>query len=136
MYIAWLQALVAMLGSLYFSEILRLPPCNLCWYQRILMYPLVVILAVGIIRKDKAVPYYVLPFSALGIVISFYQYMLQAGVISESQAPCSVNIPCTTQYLEFFGFVTIPFLSLLAFLVITLCMIVFTRYNYSHEPRK
>ncbi len=123
LYIALLQALVATLGSLYFSEIAKLPPCVLCWYQRILMYPLVIIIAVGIIRKDKYLPFYVLPLSIFGFVIALYHYLLQRGILPESTAPCIQGISCTTKQVEWFGFVTIPFLSLVAFAVVTSCML-------------
>jgi len=122
LYIAFAQALAAMLGSLYYSQILHYAPCVLCWYQRILMYPLVLILAVGIMRRDKNVPYYVLPLSIIGIGFALYHYLLQRGIIPDSLAPCSLGVSCTTKYVEYFGFVTIPFLSLLAFVVITACM--------------
>lgn len=127
LYIAWLQALVATLGSLYFSEIAKFPPCILCWYQRICMYPLVAILAVGIYRKDKNVPFYVLPLSLTGLLIALYHNLLYYKIIPESAAPCISGISCTTKYIEWFGFVTIPFLSLVAFAVITACMIFFMK---------
>lgn len=123
LYIAFLQALVATLGSLYTSEIAQLVPCLLCWYQRILMYPLVLILAVGIYRRDKGLPYYVLPLSVLGFFIALYHYLLQRGVIPESIIPCSLGISCASRLVEWYGFITIPFLSLIAFAVISLCML-------------
>lgn len=125
LYIALLQAIVATLGSLYFSEIAHLIPCVLCWYQRILMYPLVVIIAVGILKKDKYLPYYVLPLSITGLLIAIYHYLLQMGVIPESAAPCVAGISCASRLVEWFGFITIPFLSLVAFAVITSCMVFF-----------
>jgi len=127
LYIAWVQALVATLGSLYFSEIAHYIPCVLCWYQRILMYPLVVILSVGILRKDKNVPYYVLPLSVLGLAIAIYHYLLQMDVIPESVAPCVAGISCASRLAQWFGFVTIPFLSLIAFAVITASMVFFIK---------
>ncbi len=108
---------------MYFSEIAHLPPCVLCWYQRILMYPLVLIIAVGILRKDKGLPFYVLPLSILGMGVALYQYLLQRGILPNSIAPCTLGVSCTTKYVEYFGFVTIPFLSLMAFGVITACMV-------------
>ena len=122
-YFSWLTATVATGGSLYFSEIAHLPPCVLCWYQRILMYPLVLIIAVGILRKDKGLPFYVLPLSILGMGVALYQYLLQRGILPNSIAPCTLGVSCTTKYVEYFGFVTIPFLSLMAFGVITACMV-------------
>lgn len=127
LYIAWMQALAALLGSLYFSEIAGLPPCILCWIQRIFMYPLVVIIAVGIYRRDKSVPYYVLPLAIPGFFVAFYQHLLQVGVISEKLAPCTVGISCVTKYWSLFDFITLPLLSVVAFAVVTLCMVIFLR---------
>ena len=73
-YLAWVQALVAMTGSLFFSEVMRLTPCILCWYQRIPMYPLVVILAVGILLHDARLRWYVLPLSVSGLVVAAYHH--------------------------------------------------------------
>lgn len=123
-YIAFAQAFLATMGSLYFSEIAGFPPCILCWYQRICMYPIVAILTVGILTKDKRVGLYVLPFSVIGMIISIYHNLLYYNIIPESIAPCMAGISCTTKFIEWFGFVTIPFLSFLAFAIITVCMII------------
>ena len=124
-YIAFLQAWIATLGSLYFSEIRHFTPCPLCWYQRILMYPLIFILAVAIIRKDKNVAYYVLPMSILGAVIALYQYLLQMGTaIKNIPIQCDAFGSCEQIETIYFGFITIPFLSLAAFVIISLLMII------------
>lgn len=122
-YLSWIVATLATAGSLYVSEVAQLPPCVLCWYQRILMYPLMVIIAVGILRKDEGLPFYVLPLSILGTGVAFYQYLLQQGILPDSLAPCTLGISCTTKYGEWFGFITLPFLSFLAFTIITICMV-------------
>lgn len=93
------------------------------------MYPLTFILAIGIARKDKDLPYYVLPLSIVGMAFALYHYLLQVGVISESIAPCVAGVSCLQRYDTWFGFVTIPFLSLLAFAFITVCMVVFKKYG-------
>ncbi|MSU75977.1 disulfide bond formation protein B [Patescibacteria group bacterium] len=131
-YVAWAQALVATCSSLYYSEIAHLVPCLLCWYQRILMYPLVIIIGVSILRKDRGLPAYVLPFSILGMGFSAYHYLLQQGIIAEALAPCQAGISCTTKQIEYFGFITIPFLSFLAFTLITVCMMIMIRKS-QHE---
>src|SRR3989344_142120 len=96
LYIAFIQAWVATLGSLYFSEIKHLEPCVLCWYQRILMFPIAIILAVAIIRKDKNVAYYVLPLSILGALVAFYQYLLQMTALKQvNLISCSSLEPCS-----------------------------------------
>lgn len=129
MYLAWLTALVSALGSLVLSEIMGLVPCVLCWYQRILLYPLVVILFVAIIRKDRGVYHYVWPFSALGMVFAFYHFLIQKGVITEALVPCKFGVSCTTKYFEYFGFINIPFLSLAAFAFITFCIFLFHKHH-------
>ncbi len=125
LHIAWFQALVATLGSLFFSEISHFPPCSLCWYQRIFMYPIVFIIPVGILKKDKNLPFYVLPLTAVGALIAFYHNLIYSGIIPDRFSPCFAGVSCTTKFIELFGFITIPFLSLSAFLVIAVCMLIF-----------
>jgi disulfide bond formation protein DsbB len=128
-YIALIQAIAATVFSLYASEVLHLVPCILCWYQRILMYPLIPLLIVGILRKDKGLPLYVLPLSLLGIGIAFYHYLLQQGIVGSSLVPCQTGVSCATKYIVWFGFITIPVLSLAAFSVITLCMLIAKKHT-------
>ncbi len=129
LYLAWTQALVAMLGSLFFSEILKYPPCVLCWYQRICIYPLVLIIPVGIVNKDKNLPLYVLPLSIVGLIISLFHNLLYYKWIPDTLAPCVSGVSCTTKFIEWFGFVTIPLLAFIAFLVITICMLIYWKTN-------
>lgn len=136
LYLAWFQAVIATLGSLFFSEVMKFPPCVLCWYQRICMYPLVFILAAGILAKDKRLPIYTLPLSITGLVIAIYHNLLYYKLIPESIKPCQLGISCTTKYIEWFGFVTIPFLSLVAFTVITASIIIYYFYHKSYDNRK
>ena len=127
MQLALVIALVSTAGSLYFSEIMKLPPCALCWYQRIFMYPLVVIISVGVWKKDKNLPYFILPLSIIGILISFYQNLLYYNIIPESTSPCILGISCTTRQIEWFGFITIPLMSLTAFITITVLTLLYKR---------
>lgn len=122
-YISFAIALSGVLGSLYFSEIAGYTPCLLCWWQRILMYPSALILAVGIIRSDKNLAYYVLPFSLLGIPIALYQELLQIGVLEETIQSCVEGVSCAVKYIDWFGFITIPFLSLVAFTTVSALML-------------
>ena len=125
LYIAFTQAWVATLGSLFFSEILHFRPCVLCWYQRILMYPLAIILGIAIMRKDKNIAYYVLPLTLLGVTIATYHYLLQMTPLAEiTPISCSAYGPCSEIQAMFLGFITIPFLSLTAFVVISTMMII------------
>ena len=121
LYLAWIQACIATLGSLYFSEVMDLPPCVLCWYQRILMYPLSLIIAIGIWRRDSALYLYVLPLSTLGLGIATYHNLLYYGILPKSIQPCLLGVSCTTRQIEWLGFITIPMMSLLAFTVISAC---------------
>lgn len=128
-YIAWLQALVAMISSLFFSEVMKLEPCLLCWYQRIAMYPLVLILGLGIALKDKQMKLYALPFSIIGLCIAGYHNLLYYGIVSEGIVPCSVGIPCTVRQIEWLGFISIPLLALVAFAVTTISLIFYKKEN-------
>ncbi len=122
LHLAWLIALTGMVGSLFFSEVMDLPPCVLCWYQRIAMYPLVLIIAVGIILRDPRVKLYALPLSLIGLVIAAYHNLLYYGMITEALTPCTEGVPCTARQLELFGFVTIPMMGLIGFLAISACL--------------
>jgi len=125
LYVAFIQATVATFGSLYFSDVMNLPPCVLCWYQRIAMYPLVFIFAVGIIRKSRDIVFFALPLSLTGLVIAIYHNLLYWKILPESIAPCTAGISCTTKFFEWFGFVTIPLMALMSFAVINICMLLF-----------
>lgn len=124
LYVALLAAWIAMLGSLYFSEVAGYIPCAFCWYQRILMYPLALILAVGLLRRDRSLPFYVLPLSILGIGFAIYHYLMQKTAFFRDLSTCEVGVPCTGIWINWFGFVTIPFLALIAFFVITMMTVI------------
>lgn len=126
-YVAWTQALVATTGSLFFSEVLGFAPCVLCWYQRILMYPLIVVLGVGILLRDSHLRSYVLPLSALGLAVATYHNLLYFGVIPEGASQCVLGVSCTIRYLSLLGFIDIPQMSLIAFGVITGAMLLYHR---------
>ena len=130
-YVGFSMALIATMGSLYLSEIKHLPPCVLCWYQRICMYPLVVILGVGILRRERAIYHYVLPLAAVGWLIALYHSLIQWKVISDALSPCVQGISCTTVQINLLGFITIPFMSLVAFSIIILSMIMLMKYEGS-----
>lgn len=119
MFWSWAIAIIATLGSLFFSEVKGYIPCTLCWYSRILMYPLVVILGISAVRKDYGQARYVLPLSMLGVAVASFHYALQKTSWFDSAGHfCSVG-SCTAQYINWFGFMTIPFLALVAFIAIT-----------------
>jgi disulfide bond formation protein DsbB len=121
-YAAWVLALMGMAGSLFFSEVMQLPPCVLCWYQRIAMYPLVVIIAIGIVTRDASMKMYALPLSVIGLGIAIYHNLLYYGFIPEIITPCTEGVPCDAVQLEWLGFITIPLMGLLGFATITTCL--------------
>ena len=123
-YGALLTAWIAMSGSLYFSEVRHYVPCALCWYQRILMYPLALLLVVGLLRRDRHLAYLVLPFSIIGQGVSTYHYLIQKTTIFGAPTACSAGVPCSTAWINWFGFVTIPFLAMVAFMMITVFCVV------------
>lgn len=119
---AWVTALVATGGSLYFSNVAGLLPCELCWFQRIFMYPLVLVLGVGLLRRDAGVWRYGLPVSLVGLVISVYHVLLQYNPALEA-VPCSTGTPCSMRYLAVYGFVSIPVMAGAGFLLISLLLV-------------
>jgi disulfide bond formation protein DsbB len=119
----WLIAAAATLGALFFSEVMELPPCVLCWYQRIFMCPLVLLLPLGLFPFDPKIIRYALPLAAVGGLIAVFHLLLAAGVIPENVAPCSQGVPCSETQIAWLGFVTIPLLSVLAFSAICALLI-------------
>ncbi len=119
LFVCWLLVAAATLGSLFFSEVMELPPCSLCWVQRIFMFPLAVVLLVGLFPFDPGVVRYALPLAAIGGAVALYHLLLQVGIIPESAAPCREGVSCTDAQVEIFGFVSIPMLSLLVFASVT-----------------
>jgi disulfide bond formation protein DsbB len=121
--LAWVVATVATLGSLYYSEVAHLPPCKLCWFQRIAMYPLPVILGIAAWKRDRGVRRYVIPLAGIGAAISTYHYQLERFP-SQATLTCSVDVPCTTVWFWKFHYISIPLMALSAFLlVITLLLL-------------
>lgn len=129
---SWLVASVSTAGSLFFSEVLLYPPCLLCWYQRICMYPLVIILLTGLFPVNKSVIRFSLPLAIFGFLIAVYHNLLYYHILPESIAPCRSGISCTTVQIEWLGFITIPLLSLLGFIIIISLLLIAWR-KCSHE---
>jgi len=131
LFLAWVIALIAVCGSLYFSEILNYEPCKLCWFQRICMYPLIILLGIAGYRNDKKIIPYVLPLSMLGALFSAYHYLEEKIPALAKVLPCTVGIPCNFDYLNWFGFITIPFMAFTAFVLITILLLLCRKeYNY------
>jgi len=122
LWLGWLVATVTTSGSLYYSLVAHFEPCELCWYQRICMYPMVVLLLVAAVCRDTRVWRYALPIAAVGVLIAGYHTQLQA--FPEQQTFCSLNNPCTIRYVWEFGFISLPLMDLIALLfVITMVLV-------------
>jgi disulfide bond formation protein DsbB len=126
-FICWLIASVSALGSLFFSEIMEYAPCTLCWYQRIFMFPLVLIFLAGLFPLDKGIIRYSLPLALVGWGFALYHFLLYSGFIPESIQPCSKGVSCSETYLDVFGFITIPLLSLISFSIIGILLYILKR---------
>ncbi|MEK6741995.1 MAG: disulfide bond formation protein B [Nitrospirota bacterium] len=127
LFLCWLIASVSTLGSLFFSEVMGFAPCVLCWYQRIGVYPLVLIFGVGLFSFDAGVIKYSLPLAVAGWLVALYHTLLYSGVIPKSLQPCSEGVSCTEKYIELFGFLSIPLLSLLSFSAIIILLFILQR---------
>jgi disulfide bond formation protein DsbB len=117
---AFSVALIATLGSLFYSEIAGYTPCKLCWYQRILMYPQVLLLGTAYVKRDKGIGIYSIVFSFLGAGIALYHYLLQRGAIDEI-LPCTTvgySVSCAEKFVMNYGYITIPMMAFSAFLLI------------------
>ncbi|WP_216828421.1 disulfide oxidoreductase [Alkalihalobacterium elongatum] len=128
LFAAWGVSLIATIGSLYFSEVLGYMPCELCWYQRIFMYPIVIILGIAVVKKDPKQALYSAVFSGIGILIAFYHYLLQKVPAMTELDSCGL-IPCAGQYINWLGFITIPFLALVGFTAILVISLVILKTN-------
>ena len=118
LWLAWLVAATSMFGSLWFSESKGLEPCHLCWYQRIAMYSLAVVLLVGAIRRDHGVRRYAVPLAAIGLAISIYHRLIEANPDWESSGTCSVAVPCNTPYFYVFDIFTLAMMAMCGFAAI------------------
>lgn len=119
--LAWLVALTCTLGSLYFSEIANFPPCALCWYQRIAMYPLAVVLGIAALRRDPAVRVYGWPLAAMGAAIALYHYLLELFPDLDTGA-CDLGVSCGIVWFKEFGFVTLPYMALSGFVLVAVLL--------------
>jgi disulfide bond formation protein DsbB len=123
-FVAWLIAAISTLGALFLGEVMHLPPCVLCWYQRICMFPLALILPIGLFPFDRKVVRYALPLAVPGGLVAVFHQLLIVGVIPESIKPCTQGVPCTEKVIEWFGWVTIPLLSISAFSTIIVLLVI------------
>ncbi len=124
---AWLVAVIATAGALFIGEVMLMVPCQLCWYQRIAMFPLALILGIACFSEDRRGAVYALPLALAGTAIAAHHTLLVAGVIPKSWIPCGAGVSCADQKLEILNGVQIPWLSLIAFVAISLLLIQFLR---------
>lgn len=122
LWLAWAIAAIATAGSLYYSEIAHFVPCKLCWFQRIAMYPLSVILLIAAWRRDHGIRIYVTPVVVIGALISIYHYLIERFPSWSGTASCDPTAPCTTVWVWEFGFISIPFMALSGFAAIAVLM--------------
>jgi len=135
--LAWIVATVTTLGSLYYSEHAGFVPCELCWYQRIVMYPLVVVLGVAWLRRDAKVWITVLVFVVIGAPLSLYHWLVERVPAFAESSSCSATVPCTAPWFEKLGFVTLAWMAMSSFLLIGVlmaCSSVGTRAYQTMEP--
>lgn len=127
LFAAWLVAAVATAGSLFFSYVMGFAPCVLCWYQRIFLFPLVVVLALGLFPFDRGVVKYALPLAGIGWLVAGYHNLVHAGIVPESLQPCTTGVSCSEEYIRLFGVLSIPMLSLIAFSVLFVLLAILGR---------
>ena len=129
-FIAWLVASVSTLSALFLGEVMGYTPCVLCWYQRICMFPLVLILAAGLFPFDRRVVRYALPLALAGWLLAVFHWAVASGLVPESATPCNQGVPCSVELISWFGFLTLPLLSVLAFSTI-IALLLLTHFKAS-----
>lgn len=132
LFLAWAVATLATAGSLYMSEVMHFTPCSLCWFQRIFMYPLSIMLGIAFIKEDARIVNYTLPLAIIGGGFSIYHTIIQKIPPNSTIAACGPT-SCQDDYLNWFGFITIPMLALLAFLIIVISLFRLRKLDNANE---
>lgn len=132
-YVAWIIAFLATLASIFFIEVMGKPAASLCWIERMLMAGTLLIITVGIWRRDVHAKYYTAPFLFFGILSAFYQQLVHANIIQVPAQSCRDGFVCTTKFFSFYGFITQATLCLTAFLIILYCLWVYDRKHVNHK---
>lgn len=128
LFLCWLLVSASATISLFFSSVMEYQPCVLCWYQRIFLFPLILIFAAGLFPAfDRSVIKYALPLTIAGGLTALYHALLYAGIIPENIQPCSQGVSCTEEYIELFGFISIPMMSFFAFSTLVGLLIILKR---------
>jgi disulfide bond formation protein DsbB len=134
--LALLVAATATAGSLYYSEVVGFTPCELCWFQRICMYPLVAVLAVGVLRRrDRAAGWYAAPLVAVGAPLGLYHWLVERVPSLASSTSCSLAAPCAVPYFEELGYITLAFMAMSAFVLIGALLLVDRAWS-RHLPKE
>ena len=133
-YAAWFIAVSATLVSLFFGEVMKLPPCSLCWYQRICLYPLTIVIAAGIVLRDGNLVHYALPLVLAGLGFSVYHNLLYYGVIPETLSPCTAGVPCSSRQIDWLGFISIPLMALGSFVSLLVTLLAHRRVQQRVLP--
>jgi len=121
---SFLIASIATFGSLFFSEVMGFVPCSMCWYQRIFMYPLVLIFLINLLYPNDDIFKYSIALVITGLAFSIYHNLLLFDIIPESAVPCASGVPCSTEYINYLGFITIPLLSFTSYLMLFVLLII------------
>lgn len=132
--LATLVAVTATAGSLYYSEVVGFVPCELCWFQRICMYPLVAVLAVGVLRRDATSRWCAAPLVAVGVPLATYHWLVERVPSIASTSSCSVGAPCAVPYFEELGFVTLAFMALSAFTLVAALLLTDRAWGRAERP--
>jgi disulfide bond formation protein DsbB len=132
LFFVWIIASCGTLISLFYSEIMQLPVCVLCWYQRIALYPLVLIIPLGLFPFDHKLIRYLAVLVLVGWATALFHVLLMAGIIPEAAQPCVQGVPCSQVHLNLLGFLTIPMMSLLTFSLIAILLLM----AHLQSPRK
>ena len=125
--LAWLIATTATLGALFIGEVMLMTPCTLCWYQRIFMFPIAIILGIACFADDRQGAVYALALALGGLAMAGYHTLLVAGLIPKSWVPCSAGVSCADQKLEILNGIQIPWLSLAAFMALAFLLVAYLR---------
>jgi|SRR3989344_9507902 len=127
---SFIVAVIAVSGSLFYSEVAKFTPCKLCWFQRIFMYPEVILLGVALIKKSKDTAAFIIGLAVPGAIIAAYNYLLQLGVVPElSCSTVGYSVSCAQRFVMNFGYITIPMMALSAFTLIILLQLIQKGYN-------
>ena len=125
--IAWVIAVAATAGALFIGEVMGMTPCLLCWYQRICMFPLAIVLGIACYSEDRRGAIYALPLAMGGIALAGYHTLLVSGLIPRAWIPCTAGVSCADQKLDIFNGIQIPWLSLAAFSLILSLLTIYLR---------